>query len=158
MNSFHPSLTPFLANAGLIQLTRSLTTTVVNFVLYWYSKNNEQPLCIFQWTSNLPLWNSGIFSYKHTLLLLCLCQILCMIWVTVGLRVVLGVDSLLVGFESDSSSLGLPYNEGCTTHCNLWWLDSDRSARGADGLCRRPRWPVLRYHMGRSVHSHALQM
>jgi hypothetical protein len=33
--------------------------------------------------------------------------------------VVLVVDSLRVGFELDSSSLGLPYNEGGTTHCNL---------------------------------------
>jgi hypothetical protein len=37
---------------------------------------------------------------------------ICTSWVTVGLRIVLGVDSLRVGFESDSSSLGLPYNEG----------------------------------------------
>jgi hypothetical protein len=35
-------------------------------------------------------------------------------WVMFGLEVVSGVDSLPIGFESDSSSLSLPYNERAT--------------------------------------------
>jgi hypothetical protein len=42
-----------------------------------------------------------------------------MSWVVCRIGVVLVVDSLRVGFESDSSSLGLPYNEEGTTRCNL---------------------------------------
>jgi hypothetical protein len=45
-------------------------------------------------------------------LLLCLCRILCTSWVTLGLRVVLGMDR----FESDTGSLGLSYNEGGAPH------------------------------------------
>jgi hypothetical protein len=39
-----------------------------------------------------------------------LSNIYCTSWVTYGLKVVIGVDRLRVGFESDSSSLGLLYN------------------------------------------------
>ena len=42
--------------------------------------------------------------------LLCLCRILCTSWVTVGLGVVIGVDRIRVILESNSCSLGLPYN------------------------------------------------
>jgi hypothetical protein len=89
----------------------------------------------------LMLWQTqGGGQYSPRWSLLWLCQILYTSWVTCRLGVVLGVDSLRVGFESDSSSLGLPYNKGGTTRCNLWRLDSNRHAGGAGGLCRRLGW------------------
>ena len=61
--------------------------------------------------------------------LLCLCQILCPCWVRFGLGVVLGVDRIRVVSESNSCTLGLPYNEGSTTRVT----HDDLIATGAQG-------------------------
>ena len=62
-------------------------------------------------------------------MVLCLCQILCTCWVTFGLRVVLGVDRIRVVSESNSCTLGLPYNEGSTTRVTY----DDLIATGTQG-------------------------
>jgi hypothetical protein len=78
-------------------------------------------------------------------------------WVTCRLGVVLGVDSLRVGFESDSSSLGLPYNEGAPHVVT----DDDLIAIGAQGepaACAGDQGGRCCGIMGRSARSHAPQM
>jgi hypothetical protein len=89
--------------------------------------------------------------------LLCLCQILCTSWVTSRLGVILGVDSLRVGFESDSSSLDLPYNERGTTHCNYDDLITIR-AQGEPAACTGDQGGRCCGIIGRSARSHAPQM
>jgi hypothetical protein len=60
-----------------------------------------------------------IESAKSSLNFVELCRILVYELGYVWTCVVLGVDRLRVGFESDSCIPGLPYNEGGTTRCNL---------------------------------------
>lgn len=68
-------------------------------------------------------------QYSPRWSLLCLCRILCTSWVTLGLGVVLGVDRIRVVSESNSCTLGLPYNEGSTTRVTY----DDLIAAGAQG-------------------------
>ena len=82
---------------------------------WWHGEGNSVSI----------LWMLRSFKISQ---LLCLCRILCTSWVTFGLRVVLGVDRVRVGLESNSCTLDLLYNEGGTIHCNLWRLDSNRHA------------------------------
>jgi hypothetical protein len=64
-----------------------------------------------------------------------------MCWFTFGPRVVLGMDMLSIGFESDSCILGLLYNKGAP-HIVTY---NDLIAIGAQGEPTAWR-PVLRYH------------
>ena len=85
-----------------------------------------------------------------------LCQILCTCWVTFGLRVVLGVDKVRVVSESNSCSLGLPYNVGApdvVTHNDLIAIGTQGSRR----LVPAPRAAVA-VSLRRSARSHAPQM
>ena len=79
-----------------------------------------------------------------------------MSWVTVGLGVVIGVDRIRVVLESNSCSLGLPYNVGAphdVTHDDLIAIGTQgepAACAGAYGGC----CGIL----GRSARSHAPQM
>jgi hypothetical protein len=96
-------------------------------------------------------------QYSPRWSLLCLCRILCTSWIILGLRVVLGVDRLRVGFKSDSVAWASHIMRGAP-HIVTY---DDLIATGAQGepaACTGDQGGRYCGIMGRSARSHTPQM